>query len=274
MENIGNYLLWIPIWQSGKPWFLPVKTLKIEGGKPLDHPGEMRFAATSVDIAGNQNRRNRITQKAQNPILFPRGKKWGLLLHVPHPQWEIRGSEDNEFGLESEFTGANFSESKGFLFLPRRFVKVFTLGLLPRDPGEDHFHLPPALRRGSVAVLGMPAEFPFPLFPILAQIEIIRRKCGCEEFEDREWYITGVHLFENLTDGLFRRGLEYLYQWNLVLLEALDDILNEVVPDLKTIRDLFGGTWRNFICQVVRPTVSNTRGSGNIWRTHSSSTVE
>ena len=85
------------------------------------------------------------------------------------------------------------------------------------------------------------SELFFPLFPILAEPEIISSKCRGQELKDGKRDPAGIHLFKNLANCLFGCGLEHFDQGNLVLLEPLNNILHEVIPDLKTLRDLLGG---------------------------------
>ena len=68
--------------------------------------------------------------------------------------------------------------------------------------------------------------------PIRPQLEVVSRKRRGQELEHSQRDAPGVHLLEDLTDGLLRRVPPKFDHRYLVLLEPLDDLLLKIVPQL------------------------------------------
>ena len=63
-------------------------------------------------------------------------------------------------------------------------------------------------------------------------MEIVGGECRGQQLEHGQRHASGVHLLEDLADGLLRRVPPQLDHRHLVLLESLDDLAVEGVPEL------------------------------------------
>ena len=73
----------------------------------------------------------------------------------------------------------------------------------------------------------------FAVLPVLSQVELVRREGGGHQLEDGQRHAAGVHLLEDLADGLLARVPRQLDRGHSVLVEALEDIGLELVEGVE-----------------------------------------
>lgn len=64
------------------------------------------------------------------------------------------------------------------------------------------------------------SQLSFARSPVLAQVELVGSEGSGEQFEHGQGYATGIHLLENLADGLAGSLLAELDHRQLILLES------------------------------------------------------